>query len=365
MKKFISLTLSLIMIMTTLCALPFSAKAATAADLAYVSIKTNKAYFMAGDKLQLFISRYDKNGNKITNNDLYKIVNESWKVNGGATKYTNDTPWNASDPQLYIVNDNDFYYDYECYLSAEAKDSNGNYIDWPGYSNSSSQTNIINGVEYPHTNGTYFMYSDMGGSMHIVIRFYKTVVDGQTAFYPVGLPSSVTAPAKDGMKFVKWTGEYGPSSNRKALEFANATSATTTFTMPDVTEGVVTITPEYEKAETPTPATVVKKANTIKVKGKTITVKAKKLNKKNQAFAVKKAMTVSKAQGTVTYTLSTAKKGKKNFKSKFAVNKKNGKLTVKKGTKKGTYTLKIKVKAAGNKNYKAATKTVTVKVKVK
>ena len=41
----------------------------------------------------------------------------------------------------------------------------------------------------------------------------------------------------------------------------------------------------------------------------------------------------------------------------------NGKVTVKKGLKKGTY--KVKVKAAGNKNYKAATKTVTFKIKVK
>ena len=359
MKKFISLTLSLIMIMTTLCALPFSAKAATAADLAYVSIKIDKSYFMAGDKLQIFISRYDKNGNKITNNDLYKIVNESWKVNGGATKYTNATPWNASDPQLYIVNDNDFYYDYECYLSAEAKDSNGNYIDWPGYSNSSSQTNIINGVEYPHTNGTYFMYSDMGGSMHIVIRFYKTVVDGQTAFYPVGLPSSVTAPAKDGMKFVKWTGEYGPSSNRQALTFKNATSATTTFTMPDVTEGIVTITPVYETAA------VAKKANTFAAKGKTATVKFKNVKKKNQTLALKKVMTVTGAQGAVSYKLVSAKKGKTNFKKKFAINAKTGKVTVKKGVKKGTYTLKVTATAAGNAQYNASTKNVTIKVKVK
>ena len=43
----------------------------------------------------------------------------------------------------------------------------------------------------------------------------------------------------------------------------------------------------------------------------------------------------------------------------------NGKVTVKKGLKKGTYKVKVKVKAAGNKNYKAATKTVTFKINVK
>ena len=53
------------------------------------------------------------------------------------------------------------------------------------------------------------------------------------------------------------------------------------------------------------------------------------------------------------------------FKKYFKVNKKNGKITVKKGLKKGTYKLKIKVTAAGNANYNAGSKSVTVKIKVK
>ena len=52
-------------------------------------------------------------------------------------------------------------------------------------------------------------------------------------------------------------------------------------------------------------------------------------------------------------------------KSKSCKLSSKGKLTVNKGTKKGTYKIKIKVKAAGNKNYKALTKTVTVKLTVK
>ena len=43
----------------------------------------------------------------------------------------------------------------------------------------------------------------------------------------------------------------------------------------------------------------------------------------------------------------------------------NVKVTVKQGTKKGTYTIKIKVAAKGNKNYKAGSKTVTCTVVVK
>ena len=38
---------------------------------------------------------------------------------------------------------------------------------------------------------------------------------------------------------------------------------------------------------------------------------------------------------------------------------------IKKGLKKGTYKLRIKVTAAGNSKYKPATKTVTVKLKIK
>ena len=51
---------------------------------------------------------------------------------------------------------------------------------------------------------------------------------------------------------------------------------------------------------------------------------------------------------------------------KITINAKTGKVTVRKGLKKGTYKVKVKVTAAGIK-YKAAplTKAVTFKVKVK
>ena len=67
-------------------------------------------------------------------------------------------------------------------------------------------------------------------------------------------------------------------------------------------------------------------------------------------------MTVTKAKGTVTY-----KKVKGSKKIAIA---KDGKVTVKKGIKKGTYKVKVKVIAAGNANYKKRTRTVTFKVKV-
>ncbi|MCR5208065.1 MAG: leucine-rich repeat domain-containing protein [Eubacterium sp.] len=101
-----------------------------------------------------------------------------------------------------------------------------------------------------------------------------------------------------------------------------------------------------------------KKANALFVKPKSPTVKYAKLRKKNQTIARKNAISVTKAKGTVSYA---KKSGNKNI----TINKKTGKITIKKGLKKGTYTLKVKVKAAGNAEYKAAVKTVTVKIKVK
>jgi hypothetical protein len=96
-----------------------------------------------------------------------------------------------------------------------------------------------------------------------------------------------------------------------------------------------------------------KAANTMTASGKTITAKknATKTFKKSKAFKVKSA------KGKVTFA-------KKSGKAKIVVAK-NGKVTVKKGLKKGTYKVKVAVTAAGNGNYLPKTKVVTLKVKVK
>ena len=99
-------------------------------------------------------------------------------------------------------------------------------------------------------------------------------------------------------------------------------------------------------------------ANTLSVKAKSYTVKYKTLKKKTQTIARKKVLTVSGAKGTVTYAKASGNK-------KITVSKKNGNITVKKGLKKGTYKVKVSVKAAGTADYEAKTikKTVTIKVK--
>ncbi len=110
-----------------------------------------------------------------------------------------------------------------------------------------------------------------------------------------------------------------------------------------------------------------KKSNTLSVKGKTAKVKYAKLKKKAQTLKVSKTISfVKKGQGSRTYRISTAKKGGKSFKKYFKINKKTGAVTVKKGLKKGTYKLKVQVKAAGNTTYKASSyKTANVTIKVK
>jgi len=100
-----------------------------------------------------------------------------------------------------------------------------------------------------------------------------------------------------------------------------------------------------------------KKANPMLAKGKSVTVKFKNLKKKNQTVAQKNAFSVTKAQGKVTYTKAS---GNKSITVSSA-----GKITVKKGLKKGTYKVKVKAKAAGNATYKAKTVTITVTIKVK
>ena len=102
-----------------------------------------------------------------------------------------------------------------------------------------------------------------------------------------------------------------------------------------------------------------KKANLLKIKAKTAIVKYSKLKKKNQTLAVGKVISfMKKGQGKMTYAKVSGNK-------KIIINMKTGKVTVKKKLKKGTYKVKVKVKAAGNSKYKPVTKTVTFKIKVR
>ena len=104
--------------------------------------------------------------------------------------------------------------------------------------------------------------------------------------------------------------------------------------------------------------TIKKAKQPMTVKAKTVTVKASKLKQKNLTVSRSKALTLKKAKGTVTYKKI---KGPK----KISIDKKTGKITLKKGLKKGSYSLKVKVTAKGTTNYLKGSKTVTIKIKVK
>ncbi|WP_026509692.1 endo-1,4-beta-xylanase [Butyrivibrio sp. LC3010] len=103
--------------------------------------------------------------------------------------------------------------------------------------------------------------------------------------------------------------------------------------------------------------TIKKAENTVSLKGKTIKVKQSKVKKKTLKYSASKAVNVDAAQGDVTYEKISGNK-------KIKVNSKTGKITVKKGLKKGTYKVKVKITTAGNENYEAHEEEVLFKVKV-
>ena len=101
--------------------------------------------------------------------------------------------------------------------------------------------------------------------------------------------------------------------------------------------------------------------NPMKASGRKVTVKYTKLKKKNQTIKTASAFNVKAAEGGVSYKVKTYDK---KAKKKIIVSS-SGKVTVKKGLKKGKYTLKVNVTAKGNESYKAKTTTVTLTVTVK
>ena len=82
-----------------------------------------------------------------------------------------------------------------------------------------------------------------------------------------------------------------------------------------------------------------------------------KLEKKSQSFNIGAVVNNGGAHGKVSYKVSKYPKGGKKY---IKVSSK-GKVTLKKGAKKGTY--KITVTAAGTEYFAEAKKTITIKVK--
>lgn len=114
-------------------------------------------------------------------------------------------------------------------------------------------------------------------------------------------------------------------------------------------------TSSYKAATKTLTVKVAKAAPVLKTKITSKNVSYSALRKKAQVFTLGASVS---SKGTLTYAKTAGS-------SAFTVNKTNGKITVKKGLKKGTYKIKVKISAKATANYNAGTKTVLVTVRVK
>jgi hypothetical protein len=178
-----------------------------------------------------------------------------------------------------------------------------------------------------------------------------------TVYYP-DIWTEIPDPGDYGLnaKWVRYPLSSLPEEFRKAAE---ATESSTSVPTPTPSP-VLTPTPTPEPAPAPTPTTAPtqeKRTQSLRVSVLTPSVKAATVKKKAQTISKAKAFSIKGAAGTLTFTKKSG--------SKYLSISKKGVITVKKGTPKGTKTISVTVKAAGNEKYKAAQKTVTVSVKIK
>ena len=149
---------------------------------------------------------------------------------------------------------------------------------------------------------------------------------------------------------------YSDAKGTKEVKAANVKKAGTYYVRASIAADK-----NYKAATSGLVKLTIKKAkNPMKARLKKLTLKRVVLLKKGKVI---RPLVVTRAKGKLAYKLVSVKK--KALKKYIVVNKKTGKITVKKGAPKGNYTVRIKVVAKGNVNYKAIKKTVTVKFIVK
>ena len=152
----------------------------------------------------------------------------------------------------------------------------------------------------------------------------------------------------------------GDDTLKAGAESQDQTADEPAKTEPAKTESAENGTAESKSVEskpTESKSASAKKVNPMTVKAGTVKASFAKLKKKNISIAAKKAFTIKKAKGKVTFK-------KISGSGKVTVSK-AGKITIKKKSKKGTYKIVVKVTAAGNGTYKAKSKNVKVKIIVK
>lgn len=191
-------------------------------------------------------------------------------------------------------------------------------------------------------------------------------VDVATGFFPVIDPMggasldsfAYVEPYDATNQRITWTssnekvGEIDPVNKRVILKRNGVTTITGTL--------YNNVSASFELTITGTTKPVVKYQNPLEVKGKTAKVKYKKLKKKAQKLDVSKVIEViTPAEGDMSYV-------KKGGNKKITINKKTGKVKIKKGLKKGTFKVTVNVQAAGDDYYQPSdVQKVVFKVRVK
>lgn len=181
-------------------------------------------------------------------------------------------------------------------------------------------------------------------AVHVTVRLTDAnVALASTSFsynggYPVNAPVFVRI---GGMTLVNGT-DY-------EVRYEGNTAAGTAFA---IVSGVGDYTGSVRKSFTISKAKV---PLTVKVAKK----KVKFAKVKRKAQKVSALSLVGMVPGNVTYSKVASGSSKR-----LDVNKSTGKITVKKGTKKGSYKIKVNVEGSGTDNYEPASKVVTVKIKV-
>lgn len=180
-------------------------------------------------------------------------------------------------------------------------------------------------------------------SITVAVKNTKNVVSkkyGNKAF-------SIGAKAKTAMTYKSSNTKVATVDRKGKVTIKAAGTAKITIT--------AKATSSYKAATKTLTVKVAKAAPVLKTKITSKNVSYNALRKKAQVFTLGTSVT---SKGKLTYAKTAGS-------SAFTVNKTNGKITVKKGLKKGTYKIKVKISAKATANYNAGTKTVLVTVRVK
>ena len=169
----------------------------------------------------------------------------------------------------------------------------------------------------------------------------KSQLTKKTGTYDLGIRTDGTI---NGVDLVSSNTKYAVVNKDGTVTFKEAGAGKTV---------TITATAKDNKAvQAKCRVTIQKLVNPITVTTEAKTVKYAKVKEAKQTV---KAITVKNAKGTVTYEKTSGS-------GMLSVDPSTGKITVRKGTKKGTYSAVVRVTAAGNSRYRE--KSVKVKVKI-